>query len=221
MLILAQDVEQTYSTIDNVFDSQYTTDSLNNFLINQSFKPSIENKINSFQESLQSNKKTINSLGGKNLKIEKANLAKVESELKNYFNTLCTELEIKMYEKDNLNEILNYHSGGANQIKVMLAKRLTLLNAISKHAELYTPPFIVDSLRQQDLDDDNYEKMLQILINETPMEVQLILAAVQNDFTNAIKGDFEEIYIENTLLLKNEYSIASFLMKEIDLKLKN
>ncbi len=221
LLTLSQDIEGTYSTINNIFDNQHTVESLNNLWINQSFKPSIENRIINFRDDIKSNKKIINRLGVENKKIEKTNLAKVEKELNNYFNNLCIKLEIKIYEKDNLNEILNYHSGGANQIKVMLAKRLTLLNAVSKHAELYTPPFIVDSLRQQDLDDNNYEKMLRILIKETPAEVQLILAAVENDFTDAIKEDFEEINIENTLLLSSEYSMASLLIEEIDVKLKN
>ncbi|WP_000880227.1 hypothetical protein [Acinetobacter baumannii] len=94
----------------------------------------------------------------------------------------------------------------------MLAKRLTILNSIYSHAELSTPSFIIDSPRQQDIDSDNYHHMLNILISNTPDDVQLIIAGVQNNFINSIKGNFEEINPESTLLTAEEYELANFLI---------
>lgn len=94
----------------------------------------------------------------------------------------------------------------------MLAKRLTILNSIYSHAELSTPSFIIDSPRQQDIDSDNYHNMLNILISNTPDDVQLIIAAVQNNFIDSIKGNFEEINLESTRLTAEEYELANFLI---------
>ncbi len=91
----------------------------------------------------------------------------------------------------------------------MLAKRLTILNSIYSHAELSTPSFVIDSPQQQNIDSHN---MLNILISNTPDDVQLIIAAVQNNFINSIKGNFEEINLESTLLIAEEYELANFLI---------
>lgn len=211
---LLKDSHYITNELNSNFHENNTKEYLNNYLINEALKPSVEEKVNYFESSIKSNKKTIRSLDRKNKIIKESNLNKVEDELIAYFNQLCSMLDIKILQKNSLNEIINYHGGGANQIKAMLAKRLTILSAISIHSEISTPPFIVDSLRQQDVDDNNYEKMLQTLIHETPEPVQLILAAVKNDFTDAIKHDFEEIILENTLLNKEDYSLASLMIEQ-------
>jgi len=213
---LSHEIENTYNNFRISIEKDPTSEILNQKILNKTLTPTIENRISNFEKDIKNNKKIITSLNTKNKNIQKNNLGEIEDELVLYFNKLCKELEVKMLPKRNLNDILEFHSGGANQIKVMLAKRLTILKAINSHAELSTPPFIVDSLRQQDLDDLNYEIMLQLLINECPDDCQLILAAVQNSFTEAIKDDFEEITIDNSLLLSSEYQIASFLLSDTD-----
>ncbi|WP_336038976.1 hypothetical protein [Acinetobacter calcoaceticus] len=54
--------------------------------------------------------------------------------------------------------------------------------------------------------------MLNILISNTPDDVQLIIAAVQNNFIDNIKGNFEEINLESTPLTAEEYELANFLI---------
>lgn len=211
---LLKDSHYITNVLNSNFHENNTKEYLNNYFISESLKPSVEEKVNYFESNIKSNKKTIRSLDRENKLIKESNLNKVEDELIAYFNQLCSMLDIKILQKNSLNEIINYHGGGANQIKAMLAKRLTILSAISIHSEISTPPLIVDSLRQQDVDDNNYEKMLQTLIHETPESVQLILAAVKNDFTDAIKHDFEEIILENTLLNKKDYSLASLMIEQ-------
>lgn len=216
LLSLSAEIEETCISFKDILNNDQLPNTFNQYLFNHSLKPTLEKRITDFDNNIKENRKSMRQIDSKNKSITKENLEKVERELLDYFNNLCKKLDAKMYEKNSLEDLLNHSSGGANQIKVMLAKRLTILKAIHSHAELATPPFIVDSLRQQDLDDLNYEKMLDILINNCPAETQLILAAVQNTFTNAIKNDFEEITIEDSLLSKEQYQIAAFLMADID-----
>ncbi|WP_224963857.1 hypothetical protein [Acinetobacter guillouiae] len=211
---LSIEVENISNDLNNQFYLNNSRNILNNFLLNNNIKPSIDQRIDDFNESIKYNNKDINLIKKNNRKISNNNLANLEEELVEYFNKLCEELKIRMFEKNKLNEILDYYGGGANQIKAMLAKRLTILKALSTQSEIAIPPFVVDSLRQQDVDDSNYEKMLHTLITETPDYVQLIVAAVQNEFTNAIKGDFEEIFIEGQLLSKEDFALANFMLND-------
>lgn len=103
--------------------------------------------------------------------------------------------------------------GGANHIKVMLAIRLTILKAIYSHAESAIPPFVIDSPRQQDIDDQNYQLLLEI-IQDVPDDVQLILAAVKNDLVDNIKSKFEEILLKGKILLPEQYSTAKLMMEK-------
>lgn len=183
---------------------------LNSYLLNSTFRPSMEQRVDDFQKAITSNNSSIANIKKSNRKIQTENLVKVEDELVKYFNELCVDLKIKMFKKNKLKEILDYYGGGANQIKAMLAKRLTILQALNTQSEIATPPFIIDSLRQQDIDDSNYDKLLKTLLQETPEDVQLILAAVKNEFTDAIKDDFEEIFISNQLLSNEEFALANF-----------
>lgn len=216
LIKISYEIENTYNTFQTSIEKNPISEILNQKILNKTLTPTIENRILNFESDIKNNKKQITSLNKTNKNIQKNNLEKIEDKLVIYFNKICKKLEVKMLPKNNLNDILEFHSGGANQIKVMLAKRLTILKAINTHAELSTPPFVVDSLRQQDLDDLNYEIMLKLLIKECPDDCQLILAAVQNSFTEAIKDDFEEITIDNSLLLSSEYQMASFLLSDTD-----
>ncbi|KKW80655.1 hypothetical protein AAV96_05015, partial [Acinetobacter sp. AG1] len=209
---ISNQITYLYENIENAYSKNSFKEYFNNYFVNNSLLPELNEKVFKDNSKIKSNTEEIRKIGRKNKKIETINLKNTEEEIVSYFNSLCSELDIKMYLKDNLYDILNYNSGGANQIKAMLAKRLTILNAINMYGEPSTPPFIIDSPRQQDIDPPNYHKMLAILIKSTPENVQLIIAAVQNTFIDEIKSNFEEIHLEDTLLKHDEYDQANFLI---------
>lgn len=211
---LSQTIDKFYVDIKDLLEENNCNNEVNQLFINNSLIPNLERRMASENEKIKGNLKEIRKISKENKNIENSNLEKIENGIVEYFNKLCKDLDIKMYFKENLYDILNYYSGGANQVKAMLAKRLTILNAINAHAELTTPPFIIDSPRQQDIDSKNYYKMLNILISNTPEDVQLIIAAVQNNFIDNIKNDFEEINLDSTLLKTEQYELASFLMSQ-------
>lgn len=218
LLSLSKATEDAYNNIANFSETSESVSTLNEYLFTRSVQPSLEKEVINLEGDIKKNKKNISEINKINKSIQHHNLEKVEESIVDYFNKLCSDLDIKILRKNSLNEILDFGGGGANQIKAMLAKRLTILNAIHNHGELATPPLIIDSPRQQDVDNNNYNNMLKMLVNETPLEVQLIIAAVKNNFTEAIEHDFEEIVIDTSLLLKEEYHLALF---ELDLVEKN
>lgn len=208
---LSKQIDNLYNEFTNIFDNNDYQENINDFFIKKSLIPSVSRNIDYENIALKKSNKERNTLKKEINNIELSNLESFEDEFINYFNSLSAKMGIKISPQSNFYEILKLSSGGANQIKIMLAKRLTILHAINLHSEIIIPPFVIDSLRQQDMDDLNYELLLEILINNIPENIQLIFAAVQNDFINKIKDDFEEIILEETLLTKEEYELCNFL----------
>src|SRR5690606_22539740 len=143
---ISYEIENTYNTFQTSIEKNPISEILNQKILNKTLTPTIENRILNFESDIKNNKKQITSLNKTNKNIQKNNLEKIEDKLVIYFNKICKILEVKMLPKNNLNDILEFQSGCAKQIKVMLEKRLTILKAINTHAELSTPPFVVDSL---------------------------------------------------------------------------
>lgn len=165
------------------------------------------------KNEVDSNDKIKKNIVKANKIIENKNLKEKEKDLVDFFNNLCVKLETEIIPKINFYGILNHVGGGANHIKVMLAIRLTILKAIYSHAESAIPPFVIDSPRQQDIDDQNYQLLLEI-IQDVPDDVQLILAAVKNDLVDNIKSKFEEILLKGKILLPEQYSTAKLMMEK-------
>lgn len=174
--------------------------------------------IPDIQESLQKNevlveeKQTlISEFQNEKLLIQKENQKVLENEFIDYFENLSRELEITIVKKKNFTQILNHTSGGANGVKLMLAVRLTLLHAMCTYAESSIPPFVIDSPRQQDINDYNYNLVLAAFA-KIPEEVQFIVAAVKTQPISEIRDRFEEIFIEENLLVSHEFDMVSNLI---------
>lgn len=174
--------------------------------------------IPDIQESLQKNEvlveekqALISEFQNEKLLIQKGNQDSLENEFVDYFEKLSKELKITIVKKKNFTEILKHTSGGANGVKLMLAIRLTLLHAMCTYAESSIPPFVIDSPRQQDINDYNYNLVLAAFA-KIPEEVQFIVAAVKTQPISEIRDRFEEIFIEESLLVSHEFDMASNLI---------
>lgn len=213
LLELTSQIDSNYKEISQLLNKNEVQDNLNSYLMEKSLAPFIGDKVISYKNEVDSNDKIKKNIVKANKIIENNNLKEKEKDLVDFFNNLCVKLETEIIPKINFYGILNHVGGGANHIKVMLAIRLTILKAIYSHAESAIPPFVIDSPRQQDIDDQNYQLLLEI-IQDVPDDVQLILAAVKNDLVDNIKSKFEEILLKGKILLPEQYSTAKLMMEK-------
>ncbi|MDC5165130.1 hypothetical protein OHW52_09355 [Acinetobacter baumannii] len=100
----------------------------------------------------------------------------------------------------------------------MLAVRLTLLHAMCTYTESSIPPFVIDSPRQQDINDYNYGLVLKAF-DKIPENVQFIVAAVKSQPISEIRDKFEEIFIGKKLLAEDEFDISSLLINKHENKI--
>ena len=68
---------------------------------------------------------------------------------------------------------------GSQRPRAILAYTLALHAVARQHAPCAMPPLVIDSPNQQDLDADNWARVLALIAEEFPAEEQLILATVR------------------------------------------
>lgn len=204
--------------LNEIFDKNSFQEHLDNLLLNKGISPRIKEHIIKDKEIIKEKRKLITRLNKEKKDIQTKNQEELESKVIDYFDNLCKELEVSINSKKTFTEILTHTSGGANGIKLMLAVRLTLLYAMYNYAESSIPPFVIDSPRQQDINDYNYSLVLSTF-DKIPKDVQFIVAAVETQPISKIKDSFTEIFIESKLLIESEYDYSSKLIHEHNSKL--
>lgn len=185
---------------------------LNYSILQKKMAPTIKKNILKNEDLIEKQETLIKDFQSERKLIQIENQKGLENEFVNYFENLCKELEITIGKKKSFTQILNHTSGGANGIKLMLAVRLTLLHAMCTYAESSIPPFVIDSPRQQDINDYNYGLILDTF-DKIPEDVQFIVAAVKTQPISEIRDKFEEIFIEKNLLVADEFEISSHYIK--------
>lgn len=185
---------------------------LNYSVLETKIAPAIQKSILKNENLIEERNTLIKEFRDERKIIQSENQKSLENEFVDFFENLCKELEIAITKKKSFTQILNHTSGGANGIKVMLAVRLTLLHAMYTYAESSIPPFVIDSPRQQDINDYNYGLILDTF-EKIPENVQFIVAAVKTQPISEIRDKFEEIFIEKKLLSADEFDISSHFIK--------
>jgi len=197
--------------ITELLDHNDIKEYLNYSVLQNEMIPNIQKGLQKNETLIEEKNDLISEFQNEKLLIQKENQKALENEFVDYFENLSKELEIAIVKKKNFTQILNHTSGGANGVKLMLAVRLTLLHAMCTYAESSIPPFVIDSPRQQDINDYNYNLVLAAF-SKIPEDVQFIVAAVKTQPISEIRDRFEEIFIEENLLVSHEFDLASSLI---------
>ncbi|OTG69434.1 hypothetical protein B9T25_02335 [Acinetobacter sp. ANC 4470] len=197
--------------ITGLLENNDVQEYLNYSVLQKKMTPTIQQSILNNEVLIKENETLIKEFESERKLIQSKNQKGLESEFVDYFEKLCKDLEIAIGKKKTFTQILNHTSGGANGIKLMLAIRLTLLHAMCTYAESSIPPFVIDSPRQQDINDYNYSLILNAFA-KIPEDVQFIVAAVKTQPISEIRDRFEEIFIEENLLAGDEFDISSNLI---------
>lgn len=198
--------------ITDLLESNDVQEYLNYSILQKKIAPTIQNSILKNEDLIEQRETLIKEFEDERKLIQNENQKGLENEFVNYFENLCKELETTIVKKKSFTQILNHTSGGANGIKLMLAVRLTLLHAMCTYAESSIPPFVIDSPRQQDINDYNYGLILNTF-DRIPEDVQFIVAAVKTQPISEIRDKFEEIFIEQNLLVADQFDISSYFIK--------
>ena len=187
--------------------------------IQNSFKKS-KDQVN---EIIQNTKNDI-----KNQKLEqRRQLSKnKEKELNNFF-IKSSELLLEMLGINNILDFSKIKSpqnwkkftntgGAANQVRTLLAYHIAVLKQIYKFSTEIPAPLIIDTPNQHEQNFDNYRKIINIIISETPEEAQVILCGMEHECLDAYKIQANVIDISSEkLLITNEYSSLSTELKDI------
>jgi archaellum component FlaC len=157
----------------------------------------------------------------KDLKKEQKKLLskKEKQELSNLFVALLTEFIEKLNAKGiNLSKVKNptdynklFGSGGAAEgTRAVLAYQLAIFKLIHYSENEIIAPFVIDTPNQQEQADKNYERIINLVVDNIPTDTQVILCAMENPYLEPYRKEASIIVLdENKLLKKDEYEKLS------------
>lgn len=130
--------------------------------------------------------------------------------ISNSFVAILTKyVEIFGAESINFAEIkspLDYskiikEGGAAEGTRAILAYYLAIFTMVTKFGSEVVAPLIIDTPRQQEQSDFNYEKIVSFLTTNVSSEVQILLCAMDNPILESFKENANIIILDNTKLL--------------------
>ncbi len=138
--------------------------------------------------------------------------------LDDYFVNSLTKYVIKLNAVGvNLSSVkspLDYNKilggGAAEAARGGLAYQVALINHIYKHGLAVKAPFIIDTPNQQEQTHINYDRIINILMDETPKDAQIFLGAMDSSLLSSYKAKAKVIELDkNKVLIKDKFSILS------------
>jgi uncharacterized protein YlaN (UPF0358 family) len=172
-----------------------------------------EEKAELLKKIIEEYKEEINSLEDKKRKdtIKKSFV----NYMKNSLNSLSLNSDNEESYSDMSADIRG--SGGSELPRALLAYYYSTLNIMSEFSTFAYCPIVMDSPKQQDLDPENYKKVLTYIRDFQPKDSQLIIGLVDTDGID-MRGKLIELTDKYNLLKSSEYnSVMNELKKYIDL----
>jgi len=111
---------------------------------------------------------------------DSARRSKIEDSYQAYMRTFLHELDVKTLDPRAYARIsARIHETGSDLPRAILAYTFSILRVMSEYGSAASCPLVIDSPKQQDLDDPNYRRMLKFIRERLPTQ-QLILALVND-----------------------------------------
>ncbi|WP_405122357.1 hypothetical protein ACI514_21760 [Pseudomonas sp. M20] len=106
------------------------------------------------------------------------------------------------------NKILG--GGAAEAARGGLAYQVALINHIYKHGLAVKAPFIIDTPNQQEQTHVNYDRIINILMEETPKDAQIFLGAMDSSLLSSYKAKAKVIELDkNKVLIKDKFPMLA------------
>lgn len=119
------------------------------------------------------------------------------------------ELSVLKLKENTFKRIdCNIKETGSDLPRALLAYYFSILNVISRYSTSTLCPIILDSPKQQDLDDKNWKKMLFFISKNQPNNSQIIISLV-DDMNVSMGGDSIELDTKYSLLTSDEFEKIS------------
>lgn len=98
---------------------------------------------------------------------------------------------------------------GSDLPRAILSYFLAIIQTISKHSSSIFAPIVVDSPNQQDQDDTNVAKMIDLIISERPNQAQVVLGTVSLHGRKVENGKVIDLTEKKSVLRVSEFETVS------------
>ena len=119
-------------------------------------------------------------------------------------------LDVTNFSADEVTKIpARIRETGSDLPRAILCYFLAILQTISKHSSSMLAPIIIDSPNQQDQDDTNVAKMIDLIISEHPDQAQVILGTVSLHGRKVDNGKIINLTEKKSVLRSSEFESVS------------
>lgn len=191
--------------------------------INQNINETKKEKLSAISDN-EKNKKAINK-EQKNL-IKKEDIEKINNSFVELMNTYIKILNAEGLNLSDIKTPLDYNKltdgGAAENSRGMLAYYLAIFTLIKIYGNEVQAPLIIDTPNQQEQSDNNYEKIIDLIMKKTEQAEQIIICAMNNKHLKKYADDANIITLNNNKLLdKLKYVEIKSIFDEIELNESN
>lgn len=170
--------------------------------INQNINETKKEKLSTISDN-ETDKKAINK-EQKDL-IKKEYIEKINSSFVELLNVYIKILNAEGINLSDIKTPLDYNKltdgGAAENSRGMLAYYLAIFTLINIYGNEVQAPLIIDTPNQQEQSDNNYEKIIDLIMKKTEKEEQIIICAMNNQHLKKYAESANIIILNNNKLL--------------------
>lgn len=170
--------------------------------INQNINETKKGKLSTISDN-EKDKKDINKEQKKLIK--KEDIEKINSSFVELLNVYIKILNAEGINLSDIKTPLDYNKltdgGAAENTRGMLAYYLAIFTLISIYGSEVQAPFVIDTPNQQEQSNNNYEKIIDLIMKKTEKEKQIIICAMNNKHLERYAESANLITLNNNKLL--------------------
>lgn len=141
--------------------------------------------------------------------IDKIDEEEILSSFNRFFNEYISVIGAEDINAAEIISPLSYNKvskegGAAENVRAMLAYYLTIYSLIEKYGPNIRAPFVIDTPNQHEQSDTNYEKIIQLLIDNYPKSSQMFLCAMDNSQISKYRILANVIELDNNKILHTD-----------------
>lgn len=146
---------------------------------------------------------------------------KIETSFKDHLTRLVRKLDAEGINLSEINSPLNYKAvvkegGAAEGSRAILAYYLSIYFLIKEYGQETIAPLMIDTPNQQEQSKENYERIVDLILEDLSDDSQVILCAMDHPTLKRLEENSHVISLdEDQLLQKNMYDSLSRYFKSV------
>ncbi len=137
---------------------------------------------------------------------KKEDIEDINASFNSYLSSYIKELDAKAVNLSKIDSPLSYNyivseGGAAENSRAILAYYLAIFSTVVKHGNEVISPLVIDTPNQQEQSENNYQNIVNLILDKIPNDKQVVVCAMENDKLHSFKEKANIIELDAGKLL--------------------